>query len=203
MLGSIVLPVAIIWVPYKQHEYGLNEAYCYIRAFGSNCTDIGIKDKLIYAYSFYEGVGLMAVFIAIAIVIVYGTLSIFLTDARRLLKQILILVLAVILYIIILNTMLVVDILVDTSYSLNIFFAISATLTDLIFLFGYLLAFYSSVFRRKLAVREKRQHRHYFAEDDDHGKEYGTFRDSSRQTLPSSTYFEVPYTGEFTSVPEY
>lgn len=109
-----------------------------------------------------------------------------------------------IVYIIILNTMLVVDILVDTSYSLNIFFFISATLTDLIFLFGYLLALYSSVFRRKLAVHEKLRHHHYFAEDDDdRGKEYGTFRDSSHQTAPSSTYFDVPYTGEFTSVPEY
>ena len=202
VLGCIVFPVAIVWVPYKQDEYGLNEGYCYIRAFGDNCTDIELKEVLIYAYSFYEGVGLLAVIIAVAIVIVYWTLSFFLTDAKRLLKQILILVLAVILYIIMLNIVLL-YVLVAPSYFLQIFFIILATPTDLIFLFGYLLAFYSSVFRRKLAVREKRRHHHQY--DDDHGKEYGTFRDSSRQTLPSSTYCDIyiPFTGEFTSVPEY
>ena len=200
VLGSILFPVGIIWVPYKEHEYGLNEAYCYIRAFDNNCTDIGIKDKLIYAYSFYEGVGILAILIAISITIVYWTLSVILRDAKRLLKQILILVLAVILYIIILNTMLVVDILVDTSYSLNIFFAISATLTDLIFLFGYLLAFYSSGLRRKLVECKRQRQHHYFDAEDDHGKEYGTFEDSSRITRPSFTYYDVPYTGEFTSV---
>lgn len=201
VLLSIFLPVAYIWVPYKENNYGLNEAYCYIKAFDNNCTTIGVKDKLIYAYSLYEGVGIVAVVIAAGILIVYCTLSVLFIRAKNLLRQILILLLAILLYIVILNVMIAVDVLVDTPYPLNIFFAIAATLTDLIFMFGYLLAFYSSQFKRCLMLQRRKRPLPRFFNDNTDSKEYGTFEDSIRSTRPSYTYFDVPYTGEFTSVP--
>ena len=204
VIGSIGFPVVVIWVPYKEKNYGLNEAYCYIRAFDDNCTEIGIKDKLLYAYSFYEVVGLLAILIAIGIGIVYCTLStILFINAKRLLRQVMILVLFVIIYMVILNIMLVVDIVVDTSYYLNIFFAIAATMTDLMFLFGYLLAFHSTKLRRKFQSKRKRGFEKVSPRDQRCTKEYGTFEESNRVTRPSKTvtYFDVPYTGEFTSVP--
>lgn len=153
---TIFFPVSIVWVPYKEHLYGLNEAYCYIRAFDDNCTEIGVRDKLLYAYSLYEGVGLMAIVIAIGILIAYCSITAVVRNVKRLLRQIMVLLLAITLYIVILNIMLAIDISMDVSYPLSIFFAIAATLTDLLFLFGYLLAFYSSQIKRSIMPHRKR-----------------------------------------------
>lgn len=200
VLASIFLPVAVIWVPYKEHEYGLNEAYCYIRAFDDNCTETSVSDKLIYTYSLYEAVGVLAVVIAVGILIIYCTLSAVFLNVKQMLQQITVLVLAIIIYIVILNIMLAVDISLNASYSLNVFFAIAATLTDLIFLFGYLFAFYSGKLRRKIMPRKKHRVPPVYFNDQEDSKEYGTFEESNQGTSPSSTYFDVLYTGEFTSV---
>lgn len=193
---SVSLPVAVIWVPYRDHLYGLNEAYCYIRAYDKNCTEIGVRDKLLYAYSFYEGVGLTAILVGTGILIVYCSLTTVIQSVKRLLWKIMTLVLAIVLYIVVLNIMITVDILMDVSYPLSIFFAIAATMTDLIFLFGYLVAFYSS---QRSIIPQRRQELppQYFDDDSStHSIEH-----TKQSTRPSYTYFDVPYTGEFTSVP--
>lgn len=200
VLITIFLPVSLQWVPYKEHLYGLNEAYCYIKAFDDNCTEIGVRDKLIYAYSLYEGVGLIAIFVAIGILIVYCSVKSVIQNVKRLLRQMMALVLAITLYIVILNIMVAVDILMDTSYPLSIFFAFAATMTDLIFLFGYLLAFYSSQIKRSI-MPQRRLPPCYFDDDSSKTKNYGSVEHTKQSTRPSYTYFDVPYTGEFTSVP--
>lgn len=199
---TIFLPVSIVWVPYKEHLYGLNEAYCYIKAFDNNCTEIGVRDKLLYAYSLYEGVGLMAIVIAIGILIAYCSLTAVVQNVKRLLCQIMALLLAITLYIVILNIMLAIDILMEVSYPLSIFFAIAATLTDLLFLFGYLLAFYSSQIKRSIIPQRKRLPPYHFDDASSTTKDYGSMEHTKGSTIPSYTYFDVPYTGEFTSVPD-
>lgn len=203
VLISVFLPVSVIWVPYKEHKYGLNEAYCYIKAYNKNCTEIGIADKLLYAYSFYEGVGLIAIISAVGIMVVYCTLTSLYQNAKFLLRKILVLLLATILYILVLNVMLAVDILIDISYPLSIFFASAATGTDLIFMFGYMFAFYSSQIKKSITFRRDKHLPQCYFDDDSTSqpKKYGSTEKTEKTTRPSYTYFNVPYTGEFTSVP--
>ena len=62
ILLSIFLPVTILWVPYLSHEYGLNESWCWIKAFNANCTSTSLSDKLIYDYSYFEAVDTVKIY---------------------------------------------------------------------------------------------------------------------------------------------
>ncbi len=42
---SVLLPLVILWVPFTNSMYGLDESWCWIKAFDKNC---GMSDKLIF-----------------------------------------------------------------------------------------------------------------------------------------------------------
>lgn len=194
VLLSIFLPVTILWAPYLHSEYGLNESWCWIKAFDANCNATGITDKLIYGYSYFEMVGLVNLVTAVGITIVYCKLATRFTNARQLLRQVMILVLAVITFMVVLNVMLGIDILrTKSSLTTEIYFAAAATINDLIFLSGYMLTFYFPKCR-------KTSSRVFPQRKEKSGHEYGTFKESDRVSAPSNTEFQVQYTGEFTNI---
>lgn len=194
ILLSVFLPVIILWVPFKNNMYGLNESWCWIKAFDANCTSIGLSDKLIYGYSFFEAVGFGALCTTIGIIVIYCTLASKYSNLKRLLRQTMILSLSIIAFMVLLNLMLMIDILKKASYYQEIYFSVAATLSDLIFLSGFLLTFYTPKCGKIARPQEAPQRNKEAA-----GKEYGTFRESDRVSALSHTEFEVQFTGEFTS----
>lgn len=195
ILSAILFPLLILWVPYYQHDYGFYDGYCWISAAESNCTSVILMLQLIFGYSLYEAVGIVAMCISIVIIIFYCTLSIFL-KCKVILKRILILLFTIIVHMIILNMMLVTR---NLGYYFDIFIAVFATFDDLIFLAGYLVSFHSSriLGRVKTRVGKKKNAASCNFNQD---REYGTFKETRTVHVPSSTFYEVEYTGEFTGV---
>lgn len=200
VLLSIFLPVTVLWAPYLSHEYGLDESWCWMRAFDSNCTSAGLSYKLIYGYSYFEAVGLIALLTAVGITIVYCKLATRFSNAKQLLRQVMILVLSIVAFMIILNIMLGIDALSGSksSYTRQIFFSAAATINDLIFLGGYIFTFYFPKCPT-CAKRKSTSQKHNKVEGKNE-KDYGTFGQSDRVSAPSSTEFHIQYTGEFTSI---
>ena len=194
IIGSLIGPALILWVPYYEHQYGNNNGYCWI-ASNSSATI-----RLFYGYLLYEISGVISVLAALGITITYCVYSAKMQHARRMIKHLLILLIAAILYIIEVNMLYFIDANLHTSYHLRIFLAIFATLSDFTFVIGYLLAFQfakihvllKNVFRR--AERKKKNIKTVHE-----SKGYGTFNDSTRVTAPSSTYFIVQHTDGFVS----
>ena len=193
ILLSIFLPLLILWVPFKNNMYGLNESWCWIKAFDSNCDSTGIRDKLIYGYSFFEAVGLGALCTTVGIIVIYCTLASRYSNTRQLLRLIMTLSLAIIVFIVLLNIMLMIDLLKKSSYSQEIYFAVAATLSDLVFLSGFLLSFYTPKCRKTTTSQKHLPQKGA-------GMEYGTFKESDRESALSHTDFEIQYTGGFTSI---
>ena len=64
----------------------------------------------------------------------------------------------------------------------------------------YLLFFHFAMFYDTLKKFIWRKQRNNHTSESLANGEYGTFKESSRCTVPSSTYFNIEYTGEFTTV---
>lgn len=196
ILLSVLLPLAILWVPFYNNMYGLNESWCWIKAYDSKCQVIGLSDKLIYGYSFFEAVGFGALCTTVGIIIFYCTMASKYSNIRTLLRLIITLSLAIVVFMILLNLMLMIDLLKKVSYSQEIYFAVAATLSDLIFLSGFLLTFYVPKCRKTTPATQENIPR----KEKETGTGYGTFRESDRESALSYTDFQVQYTGQFTSI---
>lgn len=199
ILFSVLLPLIILWVPFKNQMYGLDESWCWIKAYDEDCKSIGLRDKLIYGYSFFEAVGMGALCTSVGIIIVYCTLASKYSNIRHLLKLIMTLSFAIVAFMILLNLMLMIDLLKKSTYEQEIYFAIAATLSDLIFLSGFLLTFYAPKCKKHSPPRLPE---HPPDKKQGVGTEYGTFRESDRESALSHTDFQVQFTGEFTSITE-
>lgn len=106
-----------------------------------------------------------------------------------------ILSLAIIVFMVLLNLMLMIDLLNLASYNLEIYFAIAATFSDLIFMSGFLATFYIPKCRKSAPSPQQR-----IPCKEASGMEYGTFKESDRVSALSHTDFQVQFTGEFTSI---
>jgi hypothetical protein len=199
VLLSILLPASLLWVPYYQGYYGVTAGYCWIRHYLQDCNGVPLHYTMIYGYLLYEIVGGIALCICCAILIVYCSLSSLIQTAKTVIQRIVVLLLAIII------SVLCIDLLILTTaklvhgehYQLKMAFALIATCNDLILLFGYLLAFHSSTFCRffkKIADIGRRNG------EGAHTRGFKTIRESERVSAPSSTFFEVEYTGDFTDV---
>ena len=136
----------------------------------------------------------MLFFTTVGIIIMYCTVASKYSNVRRLLRHIIILSLAIVIFMVLLNLMLMVDLLKSESYNRQLCFAVAATLKDLIFLSGYILTFYGPKCVKKTTSKERLHNK------EGTGKEYGTFKESDRVSAPSSTFYQVQFTGQFTSV---
>ena len=194
ILFLVIGPALILWVPLYKKQYGYDNGYCWIKALNTS-SDFLIR--MSYGYSLYELSGLIAVVIAFGIIIAYCAYSAKLQHARRMIKHLLMLIAAVIVYMILLNIELATDTNHHASYHLRVFLSVFATLDDFIIITGYLLAFYFVTIRDHLKKVVKWKEKEMNREE---SKGYATFKDSTRVTSPSSTFYSIQHTGEFTSV---
>lgn len=202
VLGSILFPASILWVPYSQDNYGATGGYCWIRHYTAECDEVSLQYAMIYGYFLYEMVGGIAVCICCGILIVYCSLSAIIQSAKHIVRRIVILLSAIIISVLLINLLIMTNAKLlhgEHHYQLKMVFAVIATCNDLILLFGYLIAFYSATFSRwltkKIPDRSRRNREQVY-----NTQGYKTIRESERAHVPSSTHWEVEYTGEFTVV---
>ncbi len=193
VVGTLFAPVAVLWVPYYLRIYGFDGILCRFRPNTSRYYDF-------FAYTLAELTGIVAVVSCIGVGIIYCTMPRHMQNARRAVKKLVIVLLTLVVYKIVLTIMKVIPIILGVENSLaelaviNVFHTVVVSLVVL----GYLLAFHFSKFCDPImnltkVKNEGNQQRHK-------NMEYRTFKYSSRESAPSSTFFSVPYTGQFTTV---
>ena len=198
VLAVLLAPIAMLWVPYRDGLYGFDGTICLIKHFRPNASEpVSSKYLFVYDFGVYEVVGFIALCIALGMIMIYCTLFTRLKRAKYMVKHLVLLISAVVVNLLILNMMVAISYLKNSGFGLRIIFVILATLDDFVFLSGYLLTFYSfKIYTavRKLFKRKAKKHAN------DQRGEYGTFRESNRTTVPSNTYYDIQYTGQFTNI---
>ena len=198
----LALPLIILWVPFMDGNYGLAVAWCWIRAKDEDCNDTGIRDQIMVGYAFYIAVGILGILAMIGTSVLYCMVSrsANFVYVRKLLLQNLALLFILLLYILgacytLINRIIFYAIREDQSYAVWIFHSVVPPICILILPFGFLGSFYFEYFQRKFCLSKFRKKSRAQYEKLDN-----TAPLSERQTSPSSTYFEVPYTNGFTTV---
>lgn len=207
----LTFPLTYLWIPFLHENYGLSGASCWMRALNDNCTNVGLADQLIFAYGAYEGVGAAAILVSISISIVYCKVSNIYPDAKRLIRRTLSLTAFLLAYVVVISIPLAIRLQAGITGSrqhfiLWITWAIAIPISHTIFIFGFLFSFYSGNICRCLNTKfnpAKICHclkkggllkAHENAETDHDA----TIKPSERVSLPSVTYFSIPYTDGFT-----
>ena len=202
ILTSVLLPLSILWIPFKQYteyRYGFSDGYCWLISNES----LSLESQMYFGgFIWYEAIGLLAIIscIILGIMIKCSTLSAVLQRAKDLLRCIVIVLAAIIVYMVLLNVLLVLMSDHQTGYSIKIFSAIVTTIIDYVPLCGYLITLhYSKLCHmiKRLVIKKERcvpghQNKNY--------TEYGTFKESERVSAPSSTFYNIEYTGGFTTI---
>ena len=220
---STVITFAYASIPYFTHNYGLAGAWCWIRALDKNCklTLSGLLAQLFHGHIFYESGGIIGIVLMIAIAVVYYRLPITLQEARLLLKKTFIVMVCFLLYVII--VVIALSIRMITAKTSNyqhfaIWFSIGITypISLLLFPVAFLLCFYpvSKLFRCAVCAKVQKCFC-FFCDKHKAGSKrvvrfqqqpaYSThiaptFPESTRVSPPSSTFFQVPYTNNFTHI---
>ena len=219
---SIVITFAYASIPYFTHNYGLAGAWCWIRALDENCklTLSGLLAQLFHGHIFYESGGIVGIVLMIAIAVVYCRLPVTLQEARLLLRKSLIVMTCFLLYVVVVVIALSIRMITAKTSSYQhfaIWFSIGITypISLLLFPVAFLLCFYpvSKLFKcavctevqkcfcffcDKHKARNKRAVR--FQQPAYSTHVVPTFPESTRVSPPSSTYFQVPYTNNFTHI---
>ena len=200
LLASIALPMTILWVPfYDSHGYGFNGYMCALTVSNHSHHHNKIINRISDIPS--DSVGLVAV-LALALIVFHCILSPRLKHhkhARRVLRNLIVAYLVIIAFT-------VIDIVSgEILGKVTAVYFLAALCMQLLFknlkkvalLVGYLLLFHFSEVcapLRRLAKRRRKESCHA------QNSKYRTFTEPHRTATPSSTYFDILYTGEFTSV---
>ena len=195
----VILAFVLAWLPYIDGDYGIAGPWCWVRFVDENCKDIGLKNQMIY-YGMYDVEGMIAIIASLIFAVVYCRLSTEFREARRLLRQTLILMLFQFVYIF--------SVLSQTSirlytglahhsiYAFWIIYAVVSPSRQLLFPVGYLVCFYpiksmlsNFLFRR----RNKYGHIHKNHNENFDITRVATVRESTRVSPLSHTYFIVPH----------
>ena len=215
ILLPVVLSFPIAYVPYRNNNYGLAGPWCWVRSIDENCKNVGMRDQMIY-FGLYWAVGATGIIINIIFSIIYHNLTGTFKEARKLLKLTLILMGFQLGYITVVTLQLAVRLYTSLSGSqqhISLWFVHAFIIPNgqLIFPVGYLICFYSV---KNMLCESMRKARHKCIEwcntltcRGHNGRallegdtEQGTAPDSSRISLPSYTFFEIPYTNGFTKI---
>ena len=99
LFGALMVPLVITWVPYYDNAYGYDQVLCWFNSSSSPST------KYLYGYSFFEVHGGIAVIVALGLIATYSSLSIRLRlrQAKTIIRNLIILLVAVVLHMVILN----------------------------------------------------------------------------------------------------
>lgn len=223
-LSFALLPILLSFVfalgPFFDKNYGLAGPWCWVRSVDDKCRSVGMRDQMIY-FGLYEAVGVIGLVTSIVFSVIYCKLASSLKEAKSLLKKTLILMAFQLGYVLIVQLQLAVRLYTGlTGYRQNIglwfMHAFIIPNGQLIFPLGYLVCFYpvgKMVFGSitKAGLRCKSWHKSccYLHRDghNSHQKitpqleeEAATAPESNRVSLPSDTFFSVPYTNGFTEV---
>ena len=199
LLSVILVPLLIMWMPLKNGNYGLEVAWCWIRAFNESCEDVGFADQMVAGFGIYGAVGVVGILAMIGIIIAHCRLSANFAHVKPLLLQSCMLTLFVVLLLLFIVALLTIRIYSalhnwTQPYAMWLFYGAAIPLTHLIIPLGFFGSLYFKHFRNKLCRRYRRPVIRVEAD----GK--GTAPVSVRQTAPSSTYFNIPYTDGFTNI---
>ena len=197
VFSCVFLPGLVMWIPLLNSKYAwLDKNVCF---FTIQCDNTKFWYIFFFKFFGYELVTSFCMVVAIGLFIVYCVLSskLRLQRAKLMMKYLIVLLTAVILNSVMIN----IDVVGYTSNSIPQKFrqytAIMATADDFVFLTGYLLVFYYSKVSTTVRGLSKNK-----TVQVNRLNEYGTFKDSDRETAPSETRWSksAPFTGEFTSV---
>ena len=206
VLGSVIFPIIVLWMPFKENIYGYNGVLCTLTLSKvRNNSDI-YRKEVMAAFCVYtppELAGVVSILAAMGVIVFYCTLSTRLKGlkhVRRLIKNLVASLIVVFTLFMTFNAVSITRVALSEYYFALVYLSMLVlTLEKIIVLTGYLLVFhYSKVcgsVRKLCSCRRQSKHK-----PQENCNEYGTFRESNRDTAPSTTYFNVPYTGEFTTV---
>ena len=222
-LSFVLLPVLLSFlfalVPFVDNTYGAAGPWCWVRSVDDECRSIGLRDQMIY-FGLYEAVGVVGLVSSIVFSIVYCRLATSFKEAKGLLKRTLILMCFQLGYVLIVTLQLVVRLytgLTGRRQHIALWFMHAFVIPNgqLIFPLGCLACFYPvrqmlwtslakaghkcrDWYRSQSCTACCKHHQtmsSYQLED-----EVATAPESNRVSLPSDTYFEVPYTNAFTNI---
>ena len=202
VLGTITVSNLVVCMPYYKNvdlHYGFNGFMC--ASIASNFTESYVI-YILTAPSYIAGG--IAVVVALGMTVVYCTLSAKLQQARIAIRNLIIFVCTVIIYSLAFRIQDEILSIISINYCrrFGIYIAtilLSSAMVVTLFI-GYLLTFQFPKFcdpLKNLVKKKIRNHRHNL--NYNYNNEYGTFRKSSRETAPSTTYFNISYTGDFTN----
>ena len=217
-----LLSFAYASVPYFNHNYGLASAWCWIRNTDENCklTLSGLLDQLLNGYIFYETGGIAGVIFTIAIAIVYWRLPSTLYEARLLLKKTFFILLCLLLSVLIVMIAFINGMHVARTGQYQhlagwLTIASLYPISLLLFPFGFLICFYSGKMFNRSSVKhtiskwlcsctkcksKQKKRRVRIQAPIVESTQAPTIPASTRVSQPSSTFFKVPHTNEFTIV---
>ena len=204
VVGTLTLPLIVLWMPFRDNQYGYNGFLCGLKI--SNYSTFGVLQNL-YSNIPMELAGLVSVIASLGVIIYYCTLSSEmkrLKKVRRVIKNLVVSLVIVFLFSMASNVLALLQATISVGYqsfsALAWLSILVVNLERIVFLVGYLLVFHfskvCSPVKKLCNCRRKGTHNSIQR----NCNEYGTFRDSNKSTAPSQTFFNVSYTGEFTTI---
>ena len=177
--------------------------------------------QLFHGHIFYESGGIISIILMIAIAVVYCQLPVTLHEARLLLKKTFVVMICFLMYIIVVVIALSIRMITAKTsnyqhFSIWLSIAITYPTSLLLFPVAFLLCFYpvgklcKSILCEKmrrfpccLSMKQKTKNKrvvHFQQNPVFSTHAVPTFPASTRVSPPSSTYFQVPYTNNFTHI---
>ena len=221
-------PLVYLWVPFVHGNYGLSGAWCWMRGIDENCKSVGFEDQMLFFYSIDAIVSTVSVLSTLLLLVVFCRLA----RAYREIRQqhmktvrLTLLLMAFLFASVVLDSMgLIVRLYTGLTgthqvYTLWLMYAVGPPIAELIFPIGFMVYLYSlKTFQwdaiKRAAVEwkaccscskccKRRSSRSYMhCSMDSSSNEYTTAPISNRISVPSSSFFHVPHTGNFTSISE-
>ena len=186
----VILAFALAWLPYIDGDYGVAGPWCWIRFVDEKCEPIGLQNQMIF-YGIYDIVGIIDIIASLIFAVVYCRLSTEFKEARRLLRQTLILMLFQFVHTLIVLFQTIMRIYTGSThhniYALWITYAVVSPSRQLLYPVGFLVCFYpvKSMLRRLLFKT--------FKNIDFKVTQAATVRESTRVSPLSHTYFIMPH----------
>ena len=215
---SALVTLCYATMPLFTKKYGLAGGWCWIRALDKDCnlTAAGLVAQLLNGHLIYVSGGIIGVIMLVAIAVVYSRLPITLPEARLLLKKAFFILVSFLVYTIIVVSSLAIRMITAKSktYQLPaiwITFGATYPVSLLFFPIAFLICFYSirkackactdklsscclQCFTKYRPIHHKKHVR--FQQT----TQPPTYPESTRISAPSSTFFHVPYTNDFTHI---
>lgn len=189
-----LLAFSLAWVPYTDGDYGIAGPWCWIRTLDDNCEPLGLKNQMIY-FGMYELVGVIGIITSTVFAVVYCRLSTAFSEAQRLLRQTLILMLFQLVYILTILYQMIMRLYTGSKgqhdiYALWIIYAVISPSRQLIFPLGCLICFYpvKSMLSCRAWNFQSSKQRHY-----QNRGETSSVPESTRVSPWSHTYFIAPH----------